>query len=192
MLKGGALFKEPISWSADGKTIVFEQPDPKTGWDLYLLSADGASPPVPFLHASGLERYGVVSPDGLWIAYLSDEPGRMELFVQSFPVPGAKYQVSSGGGNYSTIRWTRGGKELMFLAGDGLTVMAAEVAAGASFHAGEPRALFKLRAHFVGVDFSPDGERVLATTPVGALQSPTITIEMNWATQLRSPAPTRD
>ena len=108
---------------------------------LYLVSADGASPPVPFLHASGLERYGVASPDGRWIAYYSDLAGRMELFVQSFPAPGAKYQVSNGGANDATTRWTRGGKELMFMAADGLTVMSAEVATGASFHAGEPRAV---------------------------------------------------
>ncbi len=192
VLKGGALFKEPTSWSADGKTIVFEQPDPKTGWDLYFVSAEGASPPVPFLHASGLERYGVVSPDGRWIAYYSDEPGRLEQFVQSFPVPGAKYQVSNGGVTYATTRWTRGGKELMFVAADGLTIMSAEVATGGSFHAGEPRALFKLRADFVGVDFAPDGERILASLPVGQLQSPSITLEMNWAAQLRVQAPAQN
>jgi Tol biopolymer transport system component len=192
VLKGGALFKEPISWSADGKSIIFEQPDPKTGWDLYVLSADGANPPVPFLHASGLERFGVVSPDGRWIAYYSDEAGRMELFIQSFPAPGAKYQVSNGGVVYNNTRWTRGGKELMFVAADGFTVMATEVSTGASFRAGEPRALFKLRSDLVGVDFSPDGERILASTPVGRLQSPLIMLEINWPVLLRSQAPTRN
>ena len=192
VLKGGALFKEASSWSADGKTIIFEQPDPKTGWDIYLASADGAGPPVPFLHSSGLERFGVVSPDGHWIAYDSDEAGRMEVFVQSFPVPGAKYQVSNGGVVYGNTRWTRGGKELMWMAADGFTVMSAEVATGASFHAGEPRALFKLRADLVGVDFAPDGERILASTPVGRLQSPSITLEMNWPALLRSQAPTQN
>jgi Tol biopolymer transport system component len=192
VLKGGALFKEPNSWSADGKTIIFERPDPKTGWDLFLLPADGNGPPVPFLQAPGLERLGVVSPDGRWIAYYSDEAGRMELFVQSFPVPGAKYQVSSGGATNITTSWTRGGKELMFMAADGFTVMSAEVATGTSFRAGEPRALFKLRADFVGVDFSPDGERILASSPVGRLQSPLVTLEMNWSALLRSRAPTQN
>jgi eukaryotic-like serine/threonine-protein kinase len=192
VLKGGALFKAPSSWSADGKSIIFEQPDPKTGWDLYQVSADGARPPVSFLHAPGLERCGVVSPDGRWIAYYSDEPGRMELFVQSFPVPGGMYQVSNGGAAYVATSWTRRGKELMFVAADGFTVMAAEVATDASFHAGDPCALFKLRADFVGVDFSPDGERILASLPVGPLQSASITLEMNWQALLRSQAPTRN
>jgi len=184
VLKGGALFKEPTSWSADGKTIVFEQPDPKTGWDIFLVSADGTEKPKPFLHAAGLERLGVVSPDGRWIAYYSNEAGRIELFVQSFPVPGAKYQVSSGGAANTTTAWVKNGKELMFMAGDGFTVMSAEVTTGASFHAGEPRELFKLRADFVAVDFAPDGERILATAPVGRLQTPSITLETNWTAQL--------
>jgi hypothetical protein len=185
VLKGGALFKEPTSWSSDGKTIIFEQPDPKTGWDLFLLPADGKGPPVPFLSAPGLERLGVVSPDGRWIAYVSDEAGRLELFVQSFPVPGAKYQVSNGGTAYAASCWTRGGKELMFMAADGFTVMAADVTTGASFQAGEPRALFKLRSDFTGVDFAPDGQRILASSPAGATVTPSITIDVNWTAQLR-------
>jgi Tol biopolymer transport system component len=185
ILKGGAMFKEPCSWSSDGKTIVFEQPDPKSSWDLEMLAADGRSAPIPFLHAPGLQRLGMVSPDGRWIAYNSDESGRMELFVQSFPTPGAKYQVSSSGATNGTTRWTRGGKELMFMAVDGFTVMTADVALGASFRAGEPRVLFKLRPDFVGVDFTPDGERILATSPAGATLTPSITIDVNWPAQLR-------
>jgi hypothetical protein len=153
------------------------------------MPADGSGPPTPLIHAPGLERLGVVSPDGRWIAYLSDEAGRMELFVQSFPVPGAKYQVSSGGAAYVTISWARGGKELMFVAADGFTVMSTDVTTGASFHAGEPRALFKLRADLVAVDFAPDGERILVSSPVGLPQSPSIAVEMNWLSLLRSHAP---
>ena len=80
----------------------------------------------------------------------------------------------------------------MFIAADGLTVMSAEVATGASFHADEPRPLFKLRADYVGSDFAPDGERILVSTPVGRLQSPSITLEMYWPAQLRSQAPSQN
>jgi len=192
VLKGGALFKEPTSWSADGKTIVFEQPDPKTGWDLFLVSADGTGQTKPFFRAAGLERQGVVSPDGRWIAYGSNEAGRIELFVQSFPVPGAKYQVSSAGAANTSTAWVKNGEELMFMAADGFTVMSAAVTTGASFHAGEPRELFKLRADFVAVDFAPDGERILATAPVGRLQTPSITVEINWPFLLKSQAQTQN
>ena len=188
VLKGGALFKEPTSWSADGKAIVFEQPSPKTGWDLFLVSADGTEQPKPFLRAAGLERLGVVSPDGRWIAYCSNEAGRMELFVQSFPVPGAKYQVSSGGASNTATTWVRNGKGLMFIAADGFTVMSTEVTTGAAFRAGESRGLFKLRADFVSVDFAPDGERILAASPVGGVQAPSITVELNWPSLLKSQA----
>jgi len=184
VLQGGALFKQPTSWSADGTTIVFEQPDPKTGWDLMMVSADGKDAPVPFLHAPFSERQGMVSPDGRWIAYNSDESGRLELFVQSFPVPGAKYQVTSGGSSNYNMRWTKGGKELMFLAGDGMTVMAADVTAGVSFRAGAPRELFKLRPDLAGYDFTPDGARVLVVGPAGRALSPSITLDVNWAALL--------
>jgi Tol biopolymer transport system component len=184
VLQGGTLFKQPTSWSADGTTIVFEQPDPKSGWDLLMVPADGKGGPVPLLHTPSSERQGVVSPDGHWIAYTSDESGPGELFVQSFPVPGAKYQLTSGGASNYNLRWSKGGKELMFLAGDSLTVMAIDVTTGASFRAGAPHQLFKLRPDFVGYDFAPDGEDVLVVAPPGAPLSPSITIDVNWASQL--------
>ena len=114
------------------------------------------------------------------MAYHCDESGRMELFVQSFPSPGAKYQVSSGGTTILRTRWTRGGKELMFVAGDGITVMAVDVTTGATFRAGTPHELFKLRSDVVGSDFSPDGERILAAVPAGQPQALSITVELNW------------
>jgi hypothetical protein len=70
--------------------------------------------------------------------------------------------------------------------------MSAEVTTGASFHAGEPRELFKLRADFVAVDFAPDGEHILAVAPVGRLQTPSITVELNWPSLLNSHDPTRN
>jgi hypothetical protein len=72
----------------------------------------------------------------------------------------------------------------MFLAGDSLTVMAVDVTTGASFRAGAPHELFKLRPDFVGYDFAPDGEHVLVVAPPGAPLSPSITIDVNWASQL--------
>jgi Tol biopolymer transport system component len=184
VLQGGALFKQPTSWSADGTSIVFEQPDPKTGWDLLTVSPDGKAAPVPFLHGPSSERQGEVSPDGRWIAYNSDESGPNELFVQSFPIPGAKYQVTSRGATNYNIGWTKAGRELMYLAGDGLTLMAVDVTTGSTFRAGAPHELFKIRPDYVGFDFSPDGERVLVVGPAGNPVSPSITIEVNWASQL--------
>ena len=180
ILSGKALFNEPSSWSADGTQIVFSSPDPTSGWDIQLLPQDGKSAPTPVVHTRFEERGGLVSPDGRWMAYHCDESGRMELYAQSFPIPGAKYQVSSSGTTINRTRWTRGGRELMFVAGDGLTVMAADVTTGTAFRAGTPRALFTLRPDVAGVDFSPDGERILAAVPAGPPQPLSITIELNW------------
>jgi eukaryotic-like serine/threonine-protein kinase len=193
VLEGGSLFKLPSSWSADGKSVVFYQPDPKTGWDIGLLPLDGKGKAVPLLHTPAAETSGSVSPDGRWIAYDSDEGGRSELFVQSFPGLGAKYQVSSGGaGNTTGLSapcWARGGKELMFLAGDGVTVMAVDVTTGASFHAGAPRELFKLRPDIVSVDMTPDGERILSLAPAGQPQGASVTLDINWWGQVPVPVP---
>jgi dipeptidyl aminopeptidase/acylaminoacyl peptidase len=188
VLTGGALFKLPSSWSSDGKTIVFYQPDPTTSWDVALLPLDGKSGPIPYMYAPAAEGQGEVSPDGNWLAYYSDEAGRRELFVQSFPRSGAKHQVSSGGANTTTSngtpRWTRGGKELMFLAGDGTTVMAVDVTTGTEFRAGAPRELFKLRSDVVGIDFAADGERILTTAPAGRPKDASISIDIHWPAQL--------
>jgi Tol biopolymer transport system component len=184
VLTGGANFKTPTSWTADGRSIVYEQPDATTSWDILMIPADGKGAPAPILQSRSSERAGIVSPDGRWIAYSSDESGRMELYVQSFPSGGAKAQLTSGGEWGSLKRWTKGGKELMFLGSDGRTVMAADVAIGATFHAGAPHELFKLRPDFTGWDFNPDGERVLVVAPAGPPKAPAIAVDVNWAADL--------
>jgi hypothetical protein len=125
-----------------------------------------------------------VSPDGRWIAYLSDETGRLELFVQSFPTPGAKYQVTTGGATNNLLRWTKSGREIVFASSDGQTIMSVEVAAGPSFRSGVPRELFKIRSDCVGLDATPDGERFMVVAPTGPPVVPSITIDVNWPAQL--------
>ena len=120
VLKGGALFKEPSSWSADGKTIIFEQPDPRRDGTSTCCPPTARARPASST-ASRLERYGVVSPNGRWSPSSSDEAGRMELFVQSFPAPGEVSGLERRRGLRHDA-WTRGGKELMWLAADGFTV----------------------------------------------------------------------
>ena len=107
----------------------------------------------------------------------------MELFVQSFPTPGAKYQVSSGGANNTATSWTRGGRELMFMAIDGFTVMAAEVTTGASFKAGEPRELFKVRPTS-SASISPPTGSASWSWRRGPAAGASITIEVNWTAQM--------
>jgi len=97
ILTGGALFKNLSAWSPDSRSLIFQQPDPHTGWDVWMVSVEGDHKPVPLMRSRFNEIYGDISPDMHWMSYISDESGRPELYVQSFPTPGNKYQVSRNG-----------------------------------------------------------------------------------------------
>lgn len=108
--------------------------------DLWVLPLFGDRKPFPFLQRNFDERQAQISPDGRWIAYSSNESGRAEVYVQSFPKPGSKVEISTSGG--SEPRWRRDGKELFFLAGTKL--MAVEVRSDMPIlEAGVPKVLFE-------------------------------------------------
>jgi Tol biopolymer transport system component len=102
----------PMSWSPDGKLLVFWTSSSKTGGDIWALPISEKKP-IPILQTSADERHPQVSPDGKWIAYSSNETGRSEIYIKSFPEGPAKIQVSVNGGVYP--RWRRDGKELYFM-----------------------------------------------------------------------------
>ena len=120
------------------------------------------------------------------MAYRSDESGKWEIYVQSFPTPGSKYQVSTSGGG-GVIAWVRGGHELLFTGGDGFTLMAADMETSPTIRIGAPRRLFKLPPYVVGRDVTPDGQRVLVVVPAGQATAATITIEQNWTAAVKRP-----
>src|SRR5262249_37673835 len=97
-------------WSPDGRYLLYEEVDPETSGDLWLLPTTGERKPVLYLRTPGNELNGQFSPDGKWVAYVSDESGPEQVYVQSFPAPvaGKKWQISSNGGGYP--RWRRDGK----------------------------------------------------------------------------------
>src|SRR5262249_36630314 len=88
----------PTDWSRDGHFILYDNADPKTLYDMWVLPLMGDRKPQPFLQTPFNEQGGRFSPDGKWIAYISDESGRSEVYVQSFPPTGAKWQISTNGG----------------------------------------------------------------------------------------------
>jgi hypothetical protein len=140
--------------------------------------------PTPFA-----EQHARFSPDGKWIAYTSDESRTAEVYVQSFPPSGGKWQVSTKGGH--TPRWRRDGKELFYLAPD-RRIMSVEVtAAGSTFDVSIARALFEAPVDVVSVaaanryDVSADGQRFLVNAPVENTNSAPITVVVNWAAGLR-------
>ena len=147
-------------------------------------SAEGRKP-VPFLQGDFNESQGQFSPDGRWIAYVSDESGGQQVYVQSFPTPTGQRQISTEGGTQP--RWRRDGKELFYLAPD-RKLMAVTVKTGATFEADAPRAMFQTELNVAALRqsyaVSADGNRFLLNTSLGT-ESPPITVVLNWPALLK-------
>jgi Tol biopolymer transport system component len=182
--------KTPTSWSRDGRFLFYHSTDPKTKVDLWALPLDGDRKPISVLRTEFNEGLGSFSPDTRWIAYLSDESGRVEVYVRPFsssaagspPVTG-KWQVSKGAGQALPF-WRADGKELYYLAAD-RKMMAVELTTSPTFKAGVPQALFDAPPPPFGQDMTADGKRFLFVTPVvGDAQAP-ITIVLNWTAALK-------
>ena len=179
LLKSGEL-KSPLDWSQDGRFIAYLVQSAKTRADIWILPLDGDRQPFPFLQTPFNELGARFSPDGRWVAYTSDETGVPEVYVQSFPASGGKWQISSGGG--TAPKWSRDGKELFYTNGGKL--MSVEVKTGGStFEAGTPTLLFESRGRTY--DASADGQRFLVAVPVEEATSTPITVVLNWTTDLK-------
>ncbi len=179
--------KSPTDWSTDGRFIAFQNLAAKsnTKLDLWILSVSDHKA-RPFLQTPFNEGWGCFSPDGRWLAYVSDESGRYQVYVQPFPGPGGKWQISTAGGSQPV--WRRDGKELFFIAPDYKLMAVEVVTGGTAFAAGTPRALFQTRAATLVVrayDVSPDGQRFLINSLIGDPTSSPITLVLNWTAGLR-------
>jgi Tol biopolymer transport system component len=167
--------KWPVSWSPDGRFILCTRNTRETGNDLWILPLGGDRKPYPFLQTRSAENWGAFSPDGRWIAYSSDESGRVEQYVAPFPAQaGRKWLVSKNGGFQA--RWRRDGKELFFLAGDRTLMAAAVNGAGADFEVSGVQSLFETRLPYPpyhAYDVTADGQRFLVNTAVLAPGAPT-------------------
>ncbi|HJZ78843.1 MAG TPA: hypothetical protein VKD91_00805, partial [Pyrinomonadaceae bacterium] len=181
----------PHDWSPDGKFILYGTISPKTGTDMLLLPVSGDQKPIPFIQTEFDERQGRFSPDGRWVAYSSNESGQFQVYVQSFPISGGKWQVSTTGG--AQPQWRRDGKELFYLSPE-RKIMAVEVnGAGPTFVAGIPQPLFDARVSTIfpgagGAIYyaaSGDGQRFLLNTLAGDSSPVPFTVVMNWTAGLK-------
>jgi eukaryotic-like serine/threonine-protein kinase len=171
-------------WSRDGRYIILSVISPKTKLDVWVMPTVGDRKPFPYLRTEFSENWAKLSPNGQWLAYASDESKRNEIYVQTFPTPGGKWQVSTNGGSRPV--WSRDGKELYFIAADG-KMMAVDVAGGAKFQAGAPKPLFD--SHFAGgnspwYDVSKDGHFLIPVQIEQSAIAP-MTVVVNWTAALK-------
>jgi serine/threonine-protein kinase len=181
-----------MSWSPDGQMLAFVEINPTTGYDIWVLRMSDRKA-QPFLRTPFTEGAPRFSPDGRWLAYVSDESGRFEIYVQPYPGPGGKWQISTEGG--TEPMWNPNGRELFYRSGD--KMMAVEIATQPGFAAGKPRMLFEGQYQptpgtFPNYDVSPDGQRFLMLKPTEQAQAaPTqINVVLNWFEELKQKVPT--
>jgi hypothetical protein len=183
----------PFSWSPDGKVLAFVSVNPTTLQDIRVLSVDQKGASKPFLETQFREGGPAFSPDGKWIAYVSDESGRFEIYVRPFPGPGEKWPISLEGGNEPV--WPRNGRELYYRASD--TMMAVDVQTTPAFSASKPRKLFdkpyeRSLALWANYDASPDGQRLLMVRQETASAPAThINVVLNWLDELKPRVPAK-
>jgi serine/threonine protein kinase len=170
-------------WARDGRYIVFQATDPQTKHDLWALPTSGERKPIPLFHTEFNEAQGRVSPNGQWIAYTSDESGKPEVYVRSFPTASGKWPVSTAGG--ADPRWRADGKELYFISAD-RKLMAVSVEQRPGFEAGIPVPLFDVRvsgltdvrSHYAA---SADGQRFLINTSIEDRTASPTAVVVNWS-----------
>jgi Tol biopolymer transport system component len=175
----------PTSWSPDGRGLIYERDAEATRlWAGQMPDASNSA----LLKGPENRKSGQFSPDGKWMAYTSNENGRWQVYVTSFPDLRGKWQISNSGGTQP--RWRGDGKELFYLAADG-NMMATPVTIGDHFDTGAPVPLFRarMRAQVAGselamYDVTRDGQRFLINTPIEKTEKQPMMVVFNWPAAL--------
>ena len=174
-------------WSPDGHTILVQQQNSNTGMDIYSLPvSDKPEHVAPVLNSQFDEMTSRLSPDGRWLAYISNESGRGETYVVPFPGKGGRWQISNNGVamGASGLAWSRDGKQLFFRDNAG-PLMAVDVQPqGNEFHSGLPHQIFTSPGGVRPLDTTSDG-RILAMVQADQEVSPPITLILNWDAEIK-------
>jgi serine/threonine protein kinase len=185
--------KYPRDWSRDGRFLVYTTfgTEPDATNDLWVLPLSGEREAFPYLQTGSTDSQGQFSPDGRWMAYVSDDSGTLQVYISSFPNPTNKVQVSTDTGVQP--RWRGDGKELYFLSQD-RRLMAAEIVTEPSLRVGTSRVLFSIPFPPEGTtrnpaslhlyDVAADGQRFLMMVPPENASIP-ITVVLNWTASLK-------
>jgi hypothetical protein len=176
---------DPTDWSPDGRFILFTRQDPVTLKDLWALPLFGDRRAFPVVQTQFIEEQAHLSPDGRWIAYVSNESGKWEVYLQNFPRSSGKWQVSTAGG--SQPRWRHDGREIYFVDPKG-TLHAVGVNLGAKVLIGQPQTLFQtgLADYAMGGRYAVTaaGDRFLVNVDDNA-DTRAINVVLNWTSALK-------
>ncbi|HKE56219.1 MAG TPA: hypothetical protein VKB46_05950, partial [Pyrinomonadaceae bacterium] len=178
--------KETTDWSSDGRFLLYDRYDLNNGPDIWTLPLFGEGKPYPLLQSPFQEDQGHFSPDGHWFAYTSNESGRKEVYVQSFPQSGGKWQISTAGG--AQPHWRGDSKEIFYIGLD-RKLMAVDLTFGESLVASSPQSLFQTQVNRFDAPnryvAARDGQRFLVNSPVEQASTTPITVVLNWTAGLK-------
>jgi hypothetical protein len=169
-----------VDWSRDGR-YIFEYVLGKSD-EIWVLPLFGDRKAFPYLQNQFSERLAKLSPNGKWLAYVSNESGRYEIYVQTFPAPGGKSPISTNGGNNPV--WSRDGKELFYIAADGKMMAVDMKDSGSRFSPGVPKALFDAGSTSGDYDVATDGRFLIPRTAERGSSTP-LTVIVNWPAALK-------
>ncbi len=174
----------PASWSRDSKNLAYVVESKETGTDIWVYSPGGSPQLRPLIASPANESSSVFSPDGRWIAYVSDESGRNEVYVQPFPSLDGRWRVSDGGG--IAPRWGPDGRRILFSRQDDILSVPVSVAAGRNgptiVLGKEERIL--ARPGLTGFDVSPNGRTIAVSQAKRDAVAGHINVVINWGDEL--------
>ena len=180
--------KFALDWSSDGQFVLYQDIAPTTQRDLWALPLSGDKKPISVVQTNFNEAQGKISPDGHWIAYISDESGTFQVYVQNFPPAGGKWMVSINGG--SMPRWRADGNELFYLAANNKLMAVPVKTNGNDFEAGNPQPLFDARiapgvTGATGYSVTRDGQRFLVNARTEESSASPAVVVQNWTALLK-------
>jgi Tol biopolymer transport system component len=179
------LFEAPgfiQDWSADGKFVITSDRS-----SIYMVPLAGDHKPLSYLSQANFSRTEAqLSSDGRWMAYRSNESGRSEIYIQSFPTPSVKSQISTDGGR--SPRWRRDGKEIFYIAPDQKLMVVSVMALSKSVEISRPAPLFEIAVsgdpRRQQYDVTGDGQRFLVNSIAAESETP-VTVVLNWTAGLK-------
>ena len=185
MVTDGTGVRNLFGWTADGRELIFSRDNKETGTDIYAVSVEGDHKPRPLVVAPFNQYAASLSPDGKWLAYVSDESGQGEVFVQAMNDPNRRAQISSEGG--LSPRWARSGNELFFLSKNKL--MSVKFPPGGALNPGKPTFLFEEKRGWSGYDVAADGRFVVAVEADDKVTGSQLNVILHWFEELKQAQP---